>query len=573
MWCICLLAFQALFVVDGAEAALELKSVSSTYPYLSKVSGFLAQQYDKEVLHKASLQATDFVMVAALAAETSADVVVQEEERMPFGGFEVPVTEQQMEHGRLYILCGIVEFKSRSAVNNKISPWPQWQLVCGKEFRTDGGKMYNVRYVTPDREIQTESVDLGNVEVKSVIQAAVDDLNHLSMYKQPTDRVHKLVSVLSVELETVDQAQFKKLALTKIPHAIKVYYVYFLTEDDVSGFAPAVPHAAAVMFSEKTGVRLVRQITVGENGYTIIKASCVITGLTVFEFIQPHSQKRFKIGVAKALGQGTEPSDVEITDIAAATTDQLASMVVYQGGDSAGLGKVSGAQWGKGEAVGKGGGRRLWEGVEEVVQVGEVRAVPQEEGGAGKVAGGVAVTFSLCVRGNAKGVRDLMGTHGFLKVRRVESSTHCEYASVESSSMPVLRAAHTASMPATAAASRMLASPPRAMLRTFRSSPSILIPYSPSILIPHSPSILTTTTLCTPKVLAGSLRTAGMSPALSADTIGFSEHTMMSNREMLVSEGLTTKQLLILLVAFVAGVVFTTVRASQLRRRQISDRQ
>jgi hypothetical protein len=75
------------------------------------------------------------------------------------------------------------------------------------------------------------------------------------------------------------------------------------------------------------------------------------------------------------------------------------------------------------------------------------------------------------------------------------------------------------------------------------------------------------------QVLAGSLRTAGMSPTLSADTIGFSEHTMLSNRELIVSEGLTTKQLLILLVAFVCGTVLTTLRASQLRRRQISDRQ
>ena len=87
------------------------------------MSGFLAEQYDADRLKNANLQATDFIMVAALASETSADVVSKEEERMPFGGFEVPIESEQYEHGRLYILCGVVEVKPKAPALAKMDPW------------------------------------------------------------------------------------------------------------------------------------------------------------------------------------------------------------------------------------------------------------------------------------------------------------------------------------------------------------------------------------------------------------------------------------------------------------------
>ena len=87
------------------------------------MSGFLAERFEADRLVHAALQATDFIMVAALAEETSADVVSKEEQRMPFGGFTIPVESEQYEHGRLYILCGIVETKPAGEAIAKMDPW------------------------------------------------------------------------------------------------------------------------------------------------------------------------------------------------------------------------------------------------------------------------------------------------------------------------------------------------------------------------------------------------------------------------------------------------------------------
>ena len=207
------------------------------------------------------------------------------------------------------------------------------------------------------------------------------------------------------------------------PHELKVYYVYFLTEDTTSGLAPAVPHAAAVLFSEKTGVKLVRQITLGEPGYTIIKATCVLTGLTVFEFIHPSNQKRFKVGVAKALGQDIKPSDVEITDIEKATQNQIADMEMVFGGDGGGDGDGGGGGAGAGaKAGGAGGHRRLV--VADVALPAEESYEGTAQNSASKAqqaaadaavaadpskVGGVAVTFSIVVRGHANSQRITSG--------------------------------------------------------------------------------------------------------------------------------------------------------------------
>ena len=63
------------------------KPVDSRYPGLTKVSSFLATKFETDNLIKGAQQATDMILVAALAAETSADIVSRREAKMPFGGF------------------------------------------------------------------------------------------------------------------------------------------------------------------------------------------------------------------------------------------------------------------------------------------------------------------------------------------------------------------------------------------------------------------------------------------------------------------------------------------------------
>ena len=72
--------------------------VGPSYPFISAVSSFLAAKFERDHLSKASLAATNFVLVAALAEQTTADVVSRQEARMPFGGFIVNRTELGPSH-------------------------------------------------------------------------------------------------------------------------------------------------------------------------------------------------------------------------------------------------------------------------------------------------------------------------------------------------------------------------------------------------------------------------------------------------------------------------------------------
>ena len=61
-------------------------------------------------------------------------------------------------------------------------------------------------------------------------------------------------------------------------------------------------------------LKLVRQVTIGESGFTILQAVAQIEGLTVFNFDQA-KQHSFKQGIARAIGRGITAGDVEITGI------------------------------------------------------------------------------------------------------------------------------------------------------------------------------------------------------------------------------------------------------------------
>ena len=128
--------------------------------------------------------------------------------------------------------------------------------------------------------------------------------------------VHKLAAVLAVERQTVDQEYFKELALTRIPNDVQVYYVYFLTSDTTRDTAPPRVHAAAVMRTP-TQLKLVRQISLEEPGFTLIRAETQISGVKVFDFT-PQAQNQFRIALAKAAGEDLEADNVKITSFDAA---------------------------------------------------------------------------------------------------------------------------------------------------------------------------------------------------------------------------------------------------------------
>ena len=286
------------------------KPVGASYPHISSVSGFLAAKYERDNLANASLAVTNFVMVAALAQKTTADIVSRQEARMPFGGFTLPLERTTKQRGRLYILCGLIEISWVSKAVRKVNPWPEWRLLCGKVFRaSQGGANYLVRTVSPQRK----SVGASDPRAQAVVQAAVDGLAQLPEY-QRAGTLHKLVAVLSVQHQSVREAEFRRLALEKIPGDIDLFFVSFLTADDAFGTAPPVPHIAAVMRSAKTGIKIIRQISLGEPGFTVLRSAVGIASLSVFEF-DAKAQDAFRHAVAQAVAHGTAPTDVQITSV------------------------------------------------------------------------------------------------------------------------------------------------------------------------------------------------------------------------------------------------------------------
>ena len=216
---------------SAASEKVVPRPVGAGYPHISSVSSFLAAKYEKENLLQASLSATDFIMVAALAVSTSADIVSRQEARMPFGGFALPVEQQRYRKGRLYILCGLVEVSWSSKAERKVNPWPEWHMLCGKVFRDElNGKKYAIRTVTPPRVPEK----LSDARTRAVVDAAVAGLTQLPRYQQggsggggggggAARSAPRLAAVLSVERQTMDQFSFAKLALSTIPGDVDLY--------------------------------------------------------------------------------------------------------------------------------------------------------------------------------------------------------------------------------------------------------------------------------------------------------------------------------------------------------------
>jgi hypothetical protein len=309
--------------------------VNINYPFLTRVSEYLATKYEQDNLDAASQKADQFILLTALAERTTANVVAQREEKLPFaGGIEVPVQTATPTTGNLYFIAGMIEQKSKSYAINKMDPWPVWQVILGKVFRADTGKVYVVRYLPADRATVPTSSD----DAKTAIKFAIEGLNSV-------DNVHKLASVIAVEKQTLTAAQYKQLtiALPDPTPSVEVFYIYFLTSDMNHPSAPASQHAVAVMRTAKD-LKIVRHAYYGQPGFTVLKGSSIFTNFNHDQF-SVKMKDGFRKGLSATVNQGVTAADVQITNVMAAA-----------GGAKAGRRLVSAVA----EAAGSGGTQVDW---------------------------------------------------------------------------------------------------------------------------------------------------------------------------------------------------------------------
>jgi hypothetical protein len=289
---------------------LHMQALPVDYPYLGEVTDFLKKEYQAKALTKGSRQMTDFVRVASLGKRTSADEISQQEARMPYGGFQLPYDKRAQVEGHVYLLCGIVEHEWISAPLGRMDPWPAWELICGKVFLPDNRKPFLVRYIVAPKA--QAAVD--DPKTQAVVQSAVKGLALLPRYKGAA--VHNLESIIAVEKQYINQQVYGQLALSRIPADIEMYYVYFVTSDSKFGSRPGVVHATAVMTSRilSAGAKVMRQITLGEPGFTVLKTTVTLPGLSA-EHFGLVLQERFQQGIAKSIGIGIAAGDIEIMSV------------------------------------------------------------------------------------------------------------------------------------------------------------------------------------------------------------------------------------------------------------------
>ena len=279
--------------------------VNIDYPFLTRVSEYLATKYEQDNLDKAAQKADQMILLDALAERTTANVVKEREAKLPFaGGIEVPVQTQVAEAGNLYFISGIIEQQSKSYAIRKLDPWPMWQLVLGKLFRADEGKVYVIRYITAKRE----TVALSSQAAQAAIKFAMEGLNSRM-------NVHRLASVIAVEKQSLQASDFEQLTVTALKPApsLEVYYIYFLTSDKRQPRAPATEHAVAVLRTP-TQLKIVRHTYFGEPGFTILKGTFDITTVGVGDFTSS-KQNSFKKALAQSLGASVVADDIQILNL------------------------------------------------------------------------------------------------------------------------------------------------------------------------------------------------------------------------------------------------------------------
>ena len=315
-----LLAMLAVLMVpSGAQKTPQ--QVNIDYPFLTRVSEYLATKYEQDNLDKAAQKADQMILLDALAERTTANVVKEREAKLPFaGGIEVPVQTKVAEAGNLYFISGIIEQQSKSYAIRKLDPWPMWQLVLGKLFRADEGKVYVIRYITAKRT----TVPLSSQSAQAAIKFAMEGLNSRM-------DIHRLASVIAVEKQALLASDFRQLTVTELNPApsLEVYYIYFLTSDKRAPDAPATEHAVAVLRTPKE-LKIVRHSYFGEPGFTIVKGTVNIEGVGVGAFTAS-KKNAFKRAMALTLGSAVSADDVQIINMAAFSATAASAANAAQG--------------------------------------------------------------------------------------------------------------------------------------------------------------------------------------------------------------------------------------------------
>eukprot|EP00937_MAST-01D_sp_MAST-1D-sp2_P001344 g1344.t1 len=377
-----------LALLVGAQKTPQ--QVNIDYPFLTRVSEYLATKYEQDNLDKAAQKADQMILLDALAERTSANVVKEREAKLPFaGGIEVPVETKVAEAGNLYFIAGIVEQSSKSYAIRKLDPWPMWQLILGKLFRADEGKVYVIRYISAKRE----QVPLSSQAAQAAIKFAMEGLNSRM-------DVHRLASVIAVEKQALTAADFKQLTVTELNPApsLECYYIFFLTSDTRRPEAPATEHAVAVLRTPKE-LKIVRHQYFGEPGFTVLKGTVNVQGVSVGQFTAAR-KAAFKKAMALTLGPSVAAADV-----------QIISMAAFRDQPAPGAGGAAGAARRLTVAVGAMG---AVEGV-DAAEGGEA-AEAAEAAEAEQAMDGTQVSFSLSLAGSAAGVERKMLKPGFERV-------------------------------------------------------------------------------------------------------------------------------------------------------------
>jgi hypothetical protein len=91
LWAACV-AQKAKYSEKAPDAEKAPQRVNINYPFLTKVSEYLATKYEQDNLAKASQKADQMILLDALAQRTTANIVKQREAKLPFaGGIEIPI--------------------------------------------------------------------------------------------------------------------------------------------------------------------------------------------------------------------------------------------------------------------------------------------------------------------------------------------------------------------------------------------------------------------------------------------------------------------------------------------------
>ena len=331
----------------------------------------------------------------------------------------------------------------------------------------------------------------------------------------------------------------------------------FLTSDDALRNAPPVPHVAAVMRSAKTGVKVVRQVSFGEPGYTILRGAAGIRHMSVFEF-NGHMQAKFQAAMARAIGHGIAPEDVEVTGVdvlrngavGAADADHSAAAQARLRLRRRRLGLVEAAGTSGGGGAGSLAG---WAAAEEQL------VVAAAWGGGGGAADGAAAarrTAIGAVSGAVVGRGALVGGGSAGGDSSSDSSSNSSSCTGYSADAVRFFGAAGESGAAAAEAGRRRLGPD-----------GVKVTYTLSVQGGAAAVLGALRGASFATTLAADMVQAGVQGVSGAD-LSISTHVSISNNEVAAPAGLSLNQLLVLLSAFVLGVLLTTVRAAQLRTRE-----